>query len=257
MSGRSARGRGGSDREAIACVVCVMRIRASACLFFSVGALWPVACGVPCSRTKWPAKTRAPAACFCPRSRRFERPKKFLKRTIPGPTEVGAGHWPESAPTEKRGKLVLEFLLYTLHTRSLHDRTHHPHARCVHSHRPNASSRPQGWHIRRIDGRRLAADTTRERHGSSARGGSSRMSLSTLRARAMELISRGMEQNLRRSARATYLENAYRSSTHRVLSNGAEMDDELATRARVCDRAAADLSSVPWHPMPRLGDRAA
>ena len=53
------------------------------------------------------------------------------------------------------------------------------------------------------------------------------MSLCNLRARAMELISRGMEQNLRRSARATYLENPYRSPTHRVLSSGAEMVDEL------------------------------
>ena len=62
----------------------------------------------------------------------------------------------------------------------------------------------------------------------------------------MELISRGMEQNLRRSARATYLENAYGSATHRVLSDGAEMVDELGlgTRARVCGRAAADLISV-------------
>ena len=85
------------------------------------------------------------------------------------------------------------------------------------------------------------------------------MSLSMLRARAMELISRGMEQNLRRSARATYLENAYGSATHRrVLSgDGAEMVDELGTRARVCGRAAADLISMPCHPMPRLGDRVA
>ena len=83
------------------------------------------------------------------------------------------------------------------------------------------------------------------------------MSLSMLRARAMELISRGMEQNLRRSARATYLENPYRSPTHRVLSSGAEMVDELGTRARMCGRAAADLISVPWHPMPRLGERVA
>ena len=45
MSGRSARGSGGSGRRAIACVVCVIRIRASAYLFFFVGALsglWPV-----------------------------------------------------------------------------------------------------------------------------------------------------------------------------------------------------------------------
>ena len=101
----------------------------------------------------------------------------------------------------------------------------------LYSHRPNASSGPQGWHIRCIGGRRLAADTTRERHGTSARGGS-RMSLCTVRARAMELISRGsgMGQNRRRSARAraTYLENPCRSPTHRVLSSGAEMVDELA-----------------------------
>ena len=84
------------------------------------------------------------------------------------------------------------------------------------------------------------------------------MSLSTLRARAMELISRGTEQhNLHRSARTTYLENAYGSATHRVLSDGAEMVDELGTRARVCGRATADLITVPWHPMPRLGDRVA
>jgi len=83
------------------------------------------------------------------------------------------------------------------------------------------------------------------------------MSLCNLRARAMELISRGMEQNLRRSALATYLENAYGSATHRVLSDGAELVDELGARARVCGRAAADLISVPWHPMPRLGDRVA
>ena len=85
------------------------------------------------------------------------------------------------------------------------------------------------------------------------------MSLCTLRARAMmELASAGgVGQNLRCSTRATYLENAYRSPTHRVLSSGAEMVDELGTRARVCGRAAADLSSVPWHPITRLGDRAA
>ena len=83
------------------------------------------------------------------------------------------------------------------------------------------------------------------------------MSLCNLRARAMELISRGMGQNLRRSAHATYLENAYGSATHRVLSDGAEMVDELGTRARVCGRAAADLISVSWHPVPRLGDRVA
>ena len=53
------------------------------------------------------------------------------------------------------------------------------------------------------------------------------MSLCNLRAQAMELISRGMGQNLRRSAHATYLENAYGSATHRVLSDGAEMVDEL------------------------------
>ena len=156
----------------------------------------------------------------------------------------------------KRGKLMLEFLLDTLHTRSPYDRTHHSHARCVHSHRPNASSGPRELSFGHIDGRRLAADTTRERHGPSARW-SSRMSLCTLRARAMELISRGMGQNLRRSAHATYLENAYGSATHRVLSDGAEMVDELGARARVCGRATADLISVPWHPMPRLGDRVA
>ena len=83
------------------------------------------------------------------------------------------------------------------------------------------------------------------------------MSLCNLRARAMELISRGMEQNLRRSALATYLENPYGSATHRVLSDGAEMVDELEARARVCGRAAADLISVPWHPVPRLGGRVA
>ena len=83
------------------------------------------------------------------------------------------------------------------------------------------------------------------------------MRLSTLRARAMELISRGMEQNLRRSARATFLENAYGSATHRVLSDGVEMVDELGKRARVCGRAVADIISVPWHPMPRLGGRVA
>ena len=83
------------------------------------------------------------------------------------------------------------------------------------------------------------------------------MSLCNLRARAMELISRGMGQNLRRSARATYLENAYGSATHRVLSDGAEMVDELGTRARVCGRAAAYLISVSWHPMRRLGGRVA
>ena len=81
------------------------------------------------------------------------------------------------------------------------------------------------------------------------------MSLCALRARAMELISRGMEQNLRRSALATYLENPYGSATHRVLSDGAELVDELGARARVCGRATADLISVPWHPMPRLGFR--
>ena len=51
MSGRSARGSGGSDRGTIACVVCIIRIRESACLFFiRWGALWPVACA-GCRRT--------------------------------------------------------------------------------------------------------------------------------------------------------------------------------------------------------------
>ena len=83
------------------------------------------------------------------------------------------------------------------------------------------------------------------------------MRLCNLRARAMELISRGMGQNLRRSAHATYLENAYGSATHRVLSDGAEMVDELGALARVCGRATAGPISVPWHLMPRLGDRVA
>ena len=140
--------------------------------------------------------------------------------------------------------------------RSPYDQTHHSHARCVHSHRPNASSEPRELSFGHIGGRRLAAGTIKERHGPSARWGL-RISLSTLQARAVELISRGMEQNLRRSARATYLENAYGSATHRVLSDGAEMVDELGTRARVYGRAAADLISVPWHPMLRLGGRVA
>ena len=38
----------------------------------------------------------------------------------------------------------------------------------------------------------------------------------------LSCIYRGMGQNLRRSARATYLENAHGSATHRVLSDGAE-----------------------------------
>ena len=70
--------------------------------------------------------------------------------------------------------------------------------------------------------------------------------------------------NLRRSAGLTcLLENAYGPAAHhRVLSYGygaAEMADELGlgTRARVRGRAAADLISVPWHPIPRLGGRAA
>ena len=54
--------------------------------------------------------------------------------------------------------------------------------------------------------------------------------------------------------RHTYLENAYGSATHRVLSDGAGMVDELGARARVCGRATADLISAPWHPMPRLGE---
>ena len=83
------------------------------------------------------------------------------------------------------------------------------------------------------------------------------MSLCTLPCRPTELISQGIWHNLRRSAGLTYLENAYGSPTHRVLSHGAEVVDELGTRARVCGRAAADLISVPWHPMSRLGDRAA
>ena len=72
------------------------------------------------------------------------------------------------------------------------------------------------------------------------------MSLSTLRARAMELISRGMEQNLRRSsARATYPpENAYGSATHRVFSDGVEMADESGKLVRVCSCAVADIISV-------------
>ena len=49
----------------------------------------------------------------------------------------------------------------------------------------------------------------------------------------------------------------YGPATHRVLSDGAEMVDELEARARVCGRAAADLISVSWHPVPRLGDRVA
>ena len=42
VSGRSARGSGGSDRRAIACVECLIRIRASACLFFfvAIGPHW-------------------------------------------------------------------------------------------------------------------------------------------------------------------------------------------------------------------------
>ena len=66
------------------------------------------------------------------------------------------------------------------------------------------------------------------------------MSLSTLRARAMNLISGGVGHNRRRSARATYLENAFGSPTHLVLSHGAEMVGELGGRARVCGRAAGE-----------------
>ena len=256
MSGRSAFGSGGSDRRAIARVECLIRIRASACLFFSVGALWPVACGVPCPRTKWSAKSRAPAVCFV----RYRDDLRGRKSSSKKPSQVRrqqAQATGQRAPQRRRrGKLMLKFLLNTLHTRSPYDRTHHSHARCVHSHRLNASSGPRELPSGHIDGRRPAAGTTRERHGSSTRG-SSRMSPCALRARAMELISRGMGQNQGRSARATYLENAYGSATRRVLSDGAEMADELGTRARVCGRAAADLISVPWHPMPRLGGRVA
>ena len=66
------------------------------------------------------------------------------------------------------------------------------------------------------------------------------MSLSTLRARAMNLISGGVGHNRRRSARATYLENAFGSPTHLVLSHGAEMVGELGGRARVCGLAAGE-----------------
>ena len=113
---------------------------------------------------------------------------------------------------------MLEFSLYTRHTRSFHDRTHYSHARFVHSHRPNASSGPREWSFGHIDGRRLAADgTIRERHGPSARE-SSRMSLCALRGRPTELISRGMGRNLRRSAGLPYFENACGSATHRACS---------------------------------------
>ena len=80
-------------------------------LFLRWGALWPVACGVPCPRTKWPAKTRASAACFFPISRRFARPKKFPKRTIPGPAAASAGHWRESAPTKKKRQADARILI--------------------------------------------------------------------------------------------------------------------------------------------------
>ena len=54
-------------------------------------------------------------------------------------TTIERHHTQRAPQRRKRGKLMLEFLLDTLHTRSPYDRTHHSHARCVHSHRPNAS----------------------------------------------------------------------------------------------------------------------
>ena len=126
---------------------------------------------------------------------------------------------------EKRQADARILMTHTTHTIAL--RPDPPLPRALRPlHRPNASSGPRELPFGHINGRRLAAGTTRERHGPSARR-SSRMSLSTLRARAMELISRGMEQDLPRSARATYLENAYGSATHRVLSDGAEMSMSL------------------------------
>ena len=84
------------------------------------------------------------------------------------------------------------------------------------------------------------------------------MSLCNLRARAMELISRGMAQNLRRSALATYLENPYGSATHRVLSDGAEMVDELgawgtSSRVRSCHRRPNQRAVAPNAPAGRQG----
>ena len=55
---------------------------------------------------------------------------------------VAMGHRREGA-AHKRGKLMLDFLWKTKHTRSPRDRTHHSHARCARSHRPNASSGPR------------------------------------------------------------------------------------------------------------------
>ena len=52
---------------------------------------------------------------------------------------------------------MLEFLLNTLHTRSPYDRTHHSHARCARSHRPNASSGPRESCYGRFEGPRLVS----------------------------------------------------------------------------------------------------
>ena len=131
----------------------------------------------------------------------------------------------QRAPTEKKRQADARILIkHTTH--AIAPRSDPPLPRALRPLTPTERPlRTSGIIFGHIGGLRLAADTTRERHGPSARG-SSRMSLCTLRARAMELISRGMEQNLRRSARATYLENvAYGPATHRVLSDGAEMAD--------------------------------
>ena len=110
VSGRSARGSGGSDRRAIACVECLIRIRASACLFFSVGALWPVACGVPSPRTKWPAKTRASAACFF----RYRADLRGRKSSSKEPSQVRrqpAQATGQRAPTEKKRQADARILI--------------------------------------------------------------------------------------------------------------------------------------------------
>ena len=190
----------------------LIRIRASACLFFFVGAL----------SGQWPAPAAVGPGMVLLRNFCGLANRRNIGQNIATDALVLAGHLVrgqgtphatgQRAPTEKKRQDDARILLGTLHTRSPYDRTHHSHVRCVHSHRPNASSGPRELSFGHIDGRRLAAGTIRESHGSLARG-SSRMSLCTLRARVMKLISRGMGQNLRRSARATYLENAYGSAT--------------------------------------------
>ena len=110
----------------------------------------------------------------------------------------------------------------------------------VHSHRPNASSGPQGWHIRRIGGVRLEEGGTIDQEKTRA---VSQVELAdepiyaASSSDGTRLWGRGTKPALL-SSRDIHLENAYGSPTHRVRSDGAAgMVDELWKRARVCGRS--------------------